>query len=166
MLRLELHIEVPPSSASPEQTTEASKALGESLLECAEEYKDRIPEGLFLTLNNLAKVEHECVPYEVLRRSNAALAIMGEELHSHKEHVEQLEINKKLRENVTELLRKRLHLVEMHNTELKEQLLKAVELAVKRKTMKKSDVPQTRYNLRQGVAGVAGVASVAGKRKR
>jgi hypothetical protein len=39
-----------------------SKAIGRRILQLAEDYESRIPEQLWLELNNVAKVHHDCVP--------------------------------------------------------------------------------------------------------
>lgn len=188
---VQVNIEVPPSSASTEQTTEASKALAELLLDYAEEYKDRIPEQLFVLLNNLAKVEHECVPYESFRRRSYALNQVAAELHMHREQMEtmdnlimKLQENAKLKDESIKLMDEKIKLFEKiesnntktvstlraqlkaafgHNELLMNKLSTMIEFFKKKKLsgqLQHEVGLQTRYNLRQGVAGVAG------KRKR
>jgi hypothetical protein len=165
---VQVNIEVPPSSESPEQTTEASKALGESLLECAEEYKHRMPEQLFIELNNLAKVNHECVPYEAWRRRNTALHQMAAEFHVERERVgilkehlaamrELADKNRQLfdvSQKHVDLVQERLGHAQEQNNTLVEKLKAIITMCKDAGEWDESKAGvQTRYRLRQGVSG-------------
>jgi len=165
---VQVNVEVPPSSDSPEQTTDASKALGESLLECAEEYKLRMPEQLFIELNNLAKVNHECVPYEAWRRRNAALHQMAAEFHVEKEKAcilkEHLAAMRELADNNrqlfdvsqkhVDLMQEQLSRAEEQNNTLVEKLKAVITMCKDAGEWDESKAGvQTRYHLRQGVSG-------------
>lgn len=54
-------LNVTPSLRTRSSNTHTSEKLGRDLLEAADEYHDRIPDGLYLKLCNLAKVQHNCV---------------------------------------------------------------------------------------------------------
>lgn len=59
-----------PGSMDP---TTFSKRLGQRLLDAADEHSEAIPEGLYLTLSNLAKEQFECVPFPKYQRACEAL---------------------------------------------------------------------------------------------
>lgn len=77
-----------PSSVDP---TMFSKKLGQKLLDAAEEHSEVIPEGLYLTLANLAKEQFECVPFVKYRKACEALGAAAYAIKACEEHSENQE---------------------------------------------------------------------------
>ena len=83
-------LNVTPSLRTRSCTTEVSEALGRQLLEAATEYQERIPEGLYLKLCDLAKVQHNCVRPEDMHDAKAAIHSLMMELSNQYRLVEML----------------------------------------------------------------------------
>lgn len=122
--RLTLVLNVTPSTRTRSCNTSTSEKLGSDLLDAAEEYQSQIPDGLYLKLCNLAKVQHTCVSETALADANAVIHALMKDLHEQygRVHIlqdvnsrqtsileKQIEVAKK-REEVIETLQKSLAL--------------------------------------------------------
>lgn len=133
--RLTVVLNVTPSTRTRSCNTNTSEKLGRDLLDAAEEYHSQIPDGLYLKLCNLAKVQHTCVSETALADSNAVIHALMKDLHAQYGRVHGLqEVNSRqssILEKQNETVKKQQQVIEM----LKESLALEKSLALAKETV-------------------------------